>query len=113
MNIDEIRQIVRNAIWRQIHEIASQADSYPKCFSDFRWNVAKALIEAKASQDIILESYESELGTGDIFDAMYESWMGVQSELKYISNPLVANETWKEIKGFYLQNAVDKILNRS
>jgi hypothetical protein len=111
MNLDEIREIIRSSIWRQIHEIASKANACPRSFSDFRWCIAKALTEAHAPQNLILESYESEQGIDDSFDVMYEAWMGIQSEMKNVRNS-DADKTWNEIKDFYIRGVVEELLNR-
>ncbi len=113
MTSSELRKIIRESIESKINEISLKVDAPPDNFSDFRWIFSKALDEAGAPRNIIAEAYENEHVDSELFETMHMSWTHIRNEMKNIHDPDERQNVWDIIKEFYIQDAVDSVLNNN
>ena len=113
MTSSELRKLIRESIENKINEISLKSNSPPDSFSDFRWIFSRALDEAGAPRHIIAEAYENEYVDSELFDIMHMSWTHIRNEMKNIHDPSERQNVWEVIKEFYIQDAVNSVLNNN
>lgn len=101
MNINELRNVVKRIVRKQLKEAASTADVAPKTFKDFRRIVSGLLRDAGAPEDLVEEVSDMGNEGGEVVSATWDAWNDFSQDAS-------EDEDWREVLSWY---ATDMVLD--
>jgi hypothetical protein len=106
MTLNELRQMIRVSVKRQIAEAAKSSTSPPDTFTKFRNVFSTALKAAGAPEDLVDEASDTSYEGGPVFGAMWDAWSNIESEMRGIKNPVDRRDEWLGMVEYYVHDAV-------
>ena len=110
MNVNEVRQIIRESIRLKLKEHATKSKSPPSDFGDFKRKFVGCLDDSGAPRALVEEVDGMDSDDGVLFEKLWSDWSDIKNELNTAKTIEEKRTLWGELVEFYLYGTVYNLL---